>query len=271
MDRFIKKDLRLNKKPCEKMHTLIVGGTRGIGRVAVKTMAKNGNRVSVIGRHQHKEIDGSISKDQNITSWYGDIRDTEQINCVLGEIINRNGRIDNLLFFQRYRGDTDAWENEIDTTLTATKSVIEHLADGGFFNGESSIVIVSSVASDFIAQEQEVGYHVAKAGVLQLAKYYAVTLGKKKIRVNCVSPGMVLKEEAKPYYQKNVKKMELFERITPLGRMGTPEDIVNLIEFLCSPGASYITGQNIVIDGGLTLQMHASLCTEQFINGETVE
>jgi len=114
-------------------------------------------------------------------------------------------------------------------SLTATRDIIEYLSDRFSSSGQKNIVIVSSVASDLVACEQGPEYHVAKAGLVQMTRYYAVSLGRRGIRVNCICPAIVMKDEAKPYYEKHKAAVRLFESITPLGRMGTPEDIANAI------------------------------------------
>jgi NAD(P)-dependent dehydrogenase (short-subunit alcohol dehydrogenase family) len=86
-----------------------------------------------------------------------------------------------------------------------------------------------------------------------------VTLGTKGIRVNSISPGTVLKEESRRAYLQNEKLMNLYRRLTPLERMGTAEDVAHVVEFLCSPKSSFLTGQDIVVDGGLSLQLQEAL------------
>jgi NAD(P)-dependent dehydrogenase (short-subunit alcohol dehydrogenase family) len=233
--------------PLRKPHSLIIGGTRGIGRALAQVLAAEGHAVSVIGRSipAAKPAGG-------ICVWPVDLLDRPALSRSLGEIISRNGKLNNLIFLQRYKADGDKWTGEIETALSATRFVIESLL-GKFNRGEKSIVLVSSAASDVVADEQGVGYHVAKAGLNQLGRYYAVTLGPRGIRVNTVSPGTVLKLENENFYRKNKRLQNLFKRTIPLGRMGTAEEIANVIAFLCSSKASFITGQTLRVDGGVNL------------------
>lgn len=240
----------------KKKHTLIVGGTRGIGRVVVRTLSKENHVLSVIGRRPPSEIDRHTP---DVHYWVVDLLDPKRLSVALAEIIHQNGKLNNLVFSQRYRREEDDWIGEIETSLTATKNVIERLVDEFDDANENSIVIVSSIASHYVAEEQALSYHVAKAGLNQMVRYYALVLGPKGIRINCVSPGTVLKEESKEFYLQNKRLYNLYKRLTPLGRMGTSDDIANVIAFLCSPKASFITGQNIVVDGGVSVQWHESL------------
>jgi NAD(P)-dependent dehydrogenase (short-subunit alcohol dehydrogenase family) len=86
-----------------------------------------------------------------------------------------------------------------------------------------------------------------------MMRFYAVNLGRKGIRVNAITPFTFLKEESRDFYLNNKPVMELYEKITPLGRMGTTEDSARAIAFLCSSQSGFINGQNIFVDGGLSL------------------
>lgn len=119
--------------------------------------------------------------------------------------------------------------------------------------------MVSSIADRYVAPEQPLDYHLGKAGFTQLARYYALQLGPLAIRVNVVSPCVVAKDEASEFFDRNEWLVGRYQKFIPLGRMGRPQDIVNAIMFLASDQASYITGQNLVVDGGLTLRSHESL------------
>ena len=240
----------------KRKHTLIVGGTRGTGRALVRTFATGDRVVSVIGRRPPPESD---LKAPHVHYWMVDLLDEKRLTKALSEIVRKNGKLSSLVFCQRYRGQEDVWSGDFQTSLTATKNAIEQLAEAFDEGGDKAIVIVGSVASRFIAEEQPLGYHVAKAGLVQMVRYFAVILGSKGIRINGVSPGTILKEESKNFYLEHKELMGLYKRIIPLGRMGTAGEIAQVIEFLCSPKSSFITGQNIVVDGGLSLQWHESL------------
>ena len=132
--------------------------------------------------------------------WKADLLKPQQLPAVLKKILSKNGKVNNLVFYQRFRGAGDDWAGELGATLTATKTIIESLIDQFDSAHGASIVIVSSLASKFAALEQPVSYHVGKAGLQGFISYYAVSLGPRGIRVNGVSPGTLLKEESKPFY-----------------------------------------------------------------------
>jgi NAD(P)-dependent dehydrogenase (short-subunit alcohol dehydrogenase family) len=211
--------------------------------------------VSSIGRRPPTAEDAALP---GVCHWTVDLADEIVREQSLSEILQR-GKLAHLVFAHRYKGSGEAWEGEIATSLTLTRKIIERLAMEFMDAGSNAIVLTSSIVSHLVADEQQVGYHVAKAGINQMARYFAVTLGGRGIRVNTVSPSVFIKEESRDYYRQNDELCNLFKRITPLGRMGTAEEIANVIVFLCSPQASYITGQDIVVDGGISLQAQPSL------------
>ena len=237
-----------------KNHTLVVGGTRGIGRAVAKNFASEGHLVSVIGKREPSDKDREI---KNVDYWIADLSNQGSIAKALSGIISKNGKLTNIVFCQRFRGDKDTWNNEFQVSVAATKSIIEQLA--GKFEEEGSIVAITSAASLFIAEEQPLSYHVAKAGIRQLVRYYAVMLGPKGIRVNSVSPITILKDESKQFYTQNEGIMKMYKEIVPLGRMGAAEEIADVVGFLCSKKSSFITGQEIVVDGGVSLQSHEAM------------
>ena len=235
-------------------HVLIIGGTRGLGRALVRHFSRD-SKVSVIGKNPPAPKDAKA----HVRFWQVDLLNGPQLHSTLNNILASQGKLHHLIFCQRFQAGKEDWQREIETSLTATRQIIERMS--GEFDAKAlspSIVIVSSVADRQIADDQGIGYHVAKAGLVQMVRYYAVRFGRKGIRINAVSPGPFLKEENRNFYRDN-KRQSLHKKIVPLGRMGRAEDIVPVVSFFCSPSAAFVTGQRLVIDGGLSLVWQESL------------
>lgn len=247
--------MRISSSVVKKRHILIVGGTKGAGKVAVGAFAKEGHQVSVLARTLPRK---SLAPRQRTKYWQTDVLDESAVRKTLAEIIKLRGDVSALVFFQRYRGRGDSWAEELATSLTATKRVIELLVEE-FNLRNCAIVLVSSINSALISQQLSVGYHVAKAGLNQLVRYYAVTLGPRSIRVNSVSPGTFLKPETEDFFLKNKSLVALYDRMIPLGRMCRAEEVVRPILFLCGEESSFVTGQDLVVDGGLSLTYQEAL------------
>jgi len=239
-----------------RSHTLVVGGTKGIGRAIARRLANDGQAVSVIGRSQPADDADELA----VKSWTADVADLPHLRTTLSQIVRTQGPLSAAVLLQRYRGGGDDWAGEIGTSLTATRELIEwagqHFEDLG---SGKAIVVVSSIASGYVASEQPVSYHMAKAAMSQMVRYYAVSLGRSGIRINAICPGTIVKDESKAFYTEHPEIEALYREIVPLGRMGTSEDVADLSAFLLSNQASFLTGQNIVLDGGVSLQSHESL------------
>lgn len=232
------------------VHSLVIGGTKGLGRVIGRKLAARGDKVSILGRNNSPASD---LESGDVKSFTADISNKEALFTALENIVTAQGKVNYCVFLQRYRGDSDHWEGEFSTTLTATRNSIDYLIPHFEEQGDKGIVMVSSIFGQYVGKGQPASYHVMKAGLDQLMRYYAVNLGQKNIRSNGITPFTFLKEESESFYRKNEPLINLYEEIIPLQRMGTTEDSANTIEFLCSPKAGFLTGQNIIVDGGLSL------------------
>jgi NAD(P)-dependent dehydrogenase (short-subunit alcohol dehydrogenase family) len=239
-------------------HTLVVGGTKGIGRTLARRLAGEGHTVSVIGRSTPAATDDE--QRVALTFWSADTADSTALDRALVDIVRRHGPIGGMVLLQRFRGEGDDWMGEIATSLTATRRLLDwagaHLDAGA---GGKAVVVIGSIAASLVASEQPVSYHMAKAAVTQMVRYYAVSLGGRGIRVNAISPGTTVKDESKAFYAGHPDLEQLYRDIIPLGRMGTADDVADTAIFLLSDRASFLTGQNIVLDGGVSLQSHESL------------
>jgi len=238
-------------------HALVVGGTRGIGRAVMEALVEAGHKVSVVGR---RAVAPGWPK--SVRVWQTDLAQAESLPPLLAEILKVNGPLQSLVFLQRFRGEGDSWQGELEVSLNATRALIE-LAQPKFSRRQfNSIVILGSIAGQLVAEEQPLGYHVVKGALRQLMRYYACSLGPKGVRVNCVSPGVILKPEAESFYRLNKQVVALYERVTPLRRFGTAADVARVVRFLCSRDSAFITGQDIVVDGGISLLWQASLARQ---------
>jgi NAD(P)-dependent dehydrogenase (short-subunit alcohol dehydrogenase family) len=238
-------------------HALIIGGTRGAGRTAARMFRAEGYDVSAIARRlpaKREAIEGVryATADASVRS---------RLRKALKKVCAEGGKIDCVAFFQRFRPPGDPWTDELAISLTGLKSVIESLVED-FDLRDCSIVVVSSVNSSLVSKDRSVGYHAAKAGLNQMVRYYAVVLGDRGIRVNSVSPGTFIKEEAREYYRNERNVTALYGRITPLGRMAGVEEVIRPMLFLSGAGASFITGQDLVVDGGLSAVLPEALARE---------
>ena len=236
-------------------HALVVGGTRGIGRSVVQRFLADGLKVSVIGRRPPAKSFGMT----DVRCWSVDLQDGDAVAGAVAAIIKVGGPLSRVACLQRFRGEGDDWQGEMATTLMATRQIIDAAAGKFARSGDRAIVVVSSIADRFVASEQPLSYHVAKAGLTQLARYYAVALAAQGIRVNAISSGTIVKDEARKFYRAQKALRELYEEMIPLGRMGTAAEIASVVSFLCSRDASFMTGQSLVVDGGISLQWHEAL------------
>lgn len=250
--------------PAEK-NIAVTGGYGHLGRAITDSLSKNGANVFVLarGHEKFKDTFGEDAKTNNIVYVNADISSEESIESAFELIKERTGGLDGLINNAYYtRGQSnkeltrDDFNYTIDGTLSSVFSCINRVIP--FLSQGASILNVSSiygvVAPDF---ETYAGspqfpnpphYGAAKAGVIQLTKYYASLLGPKGIRVNAISPGPFPSKEVQADFQ----FMKELSKRTLLGRFGEPEELAGIFTFLMSDAAKYITGQNFIVDGGWT-------------------
>lgn len=228
-----------------RRHFVIVGGSRGLGRAFSAAMVAEGHAVSVLARSQG-DVNGVVYHECDL--------DGHDADSALDAVCRAGGAIDALACFQRYRGTEDEWAGEFRTTVTATKALIEGCSGRFASQGLRSIVVVSSVNAMFISAALPPGYHVAKAALCHIARYYACALGPHGIRVNAVCPSTFVKPETERHYADRPDVVARLAAAAPLGRMATYRDVNDAVGFLLGERASFITGQTLVVDGGISLR-----------------
>ena len=232
------------------MISIITGGISGIGSVIATTLRTRGDEVYTVSRRK-------IEDDNHISA---DLSTQEGIKILSSKF--KDTLIDNLIFAHRYRG-TDAME-EFQLTVKSVNDLIWGIEQ--LFNFHGSIIILGSKASNLVFSEQPYSYHATRGALQSMTSYYAVNLGKKGIRCNCVIPGVVTKPENTRYFEDESNSFKtILEDITPMGRLSKSEDVSYLIRYLCSQDAQNITGQCITVDGGLSLVSQEDIGRETFV------
>jgi len=245
----------------EGRSALVTGGGRGIGRAIALALAGAGCRVAVNYYVEPERASETVAEltalGVDAFAVPGDVGVGSDVRRMMDDVAGRFGRLDLLVnnagtqTWTPFLEVTEAeWDRVIRTNLTGsflcTQAAALHMKD----HGGGAIVNIGSGCNK-VPFPGLVAYTASKGGIEMLTKVSAVELAPHRIRVNCVAPGAVEVErtrlEVKDY-------AGTWGGVTPLGRVGYPEDIANAVLFLASGNASFITGQTIWVDGGLFTQ-----------------
>jgi NAD(P)-dependent dehydrogenase (short-subunit alcohol dehydrogenase family) len=230
-------------------HAVVVGGTRGLGRIVVERLLARGCSVSVVSRQRPADF----PQQARLRHFAVDLENAASYAGLWTKIHDAGGPISYLVLSQRFRGTGDPWVGEIQVGLTASRDLIEGFSGHFAEIGDRAIGVVSSVYAEYAGNSQPVGYHTVKGGLNAMVRHYAATLGRRGIRVNAVMPLTYLKPESRSFYESNEKLMDVYRRLVPLGRLGTAKETADALDFLCSERASFINGQCLFLDGGVSV------------------
>lgn len=248
----------MKSRELEGKVSLVTGASRGLGKAIALKLAALGSKVAV-NYITSDEQAGKVLKE--IESLGGEamlakanVADTTAVKTMFREITNRWGKIDILVNNAGITKDTlllrmsdEAWDNVINTNLRGaylcTKAALRHMV------GQSGgrIINISSLAG-LVGNAGQANYSAAKAGLIAFTKSVAREVGSLNITVNAIAPGFIVTEMTDKLPQET--RDLILSRIT-LKRFGQPEDVAELVAFLASERASYITAQVIAIDGGV--------------------
>mgnify|MGYP003324616415 FL=1 len=230
---------------------LVTGATRGIGNAIAKEFKKN--NFSVIGTAKSESGVDTI-QEQNIKGYVLDLNSKDSINSFWGKLENDDQKIsvlinnagitrDNIVL----RMSDEEWSDIMNVHLYGTFQLSKRVLKMMLKEKYGRIINISS-ASASIGNRGQSNYAAAKAGVEAFTKSLAKEVGKRDITINAVAPGFISTDMTE---QNDGVNSEYLIKEIPMGRFGEPEEVADLVSFLCSEQASYITGQTIHINGGL--------------------
>ena len=242
---------------------VITGSSRGIGRAIAEAMADRGAKVVISSRKAGpcEETAAAINEAHPgaAIAIPANISSKEDLQNLVAKTDEAFGRVDILVcnaasnphFGSILSIEDDAFRKIFENNVLANNWLVQLVAPQMIARKEGAIIIVSSIGG--LRGSPVIGaYNVSKAADFQLARNLAVELGQHNIRVNCIAPGLIQTDFAKALWE-NPDLLKRTTRVTPLGRIGQPEEIAGAAVFLASAAGAFMTGQAMIIDGGATI------------------
>ena len=241
---------------------VITGGAQGIGKSIARRLFKEGMKVAIADSNEEalREVVEEFGCPAEVICLRADVSNEEDVRRAARETRRNFERIHLLVnnagvFVRRPVADLslDEWNTVIGVNLTGPFLCAKHFATYLRESGGSIINIASTRA--FMSERDTEAYSASKGGIFALSHALAVSLGPS-VRVNCISPGWIETSEWKTKSERHESKLtEEDHKQHPAGRVGRPEDIASLVAYLASDEASFITGANFIVDGGMTRKM----------------
>jgi len=247
----------------ERFSALVTGGAQGIGRAIALAFLKEDMNVLIADRDAEActEAAAALSQFGNIIGLICDVSVEGDAGKAVHTAVERFGRLDVLVCNAGITGPAvpveqlslEQWQAVIDVNLTGAFLFAKHAAMHLRKAGGCIINIASTRAMQ--SEPDTAAYTASKGGVVALTHQLAVSLGPG-VRVNCISPGWIETAEWRKHANRTTPVLSEQDHLQhPAGRVGMPEDVASLAAYLASPEAGFITGQNIVVDGGMTRRM----------------
>ncbi len=241
---------------------IVTGSTKGIGRAIAEAFTKAGAKVVISSRKADacEKVAGEISASgEEVVAIPCHVGHYDQLERLVAKTVEEWGGIDilvcnaatNPVYGPMAEAGDEAFEKIMRTNVQSVFQLCNMVCPMMAEQGGGSVIVISSIAG--LRGNDVIGlYGVSKAAEAGLVRNLAVEWGPKGIRANAISPGLIKTDFARALWEDPVR-LERAENRTPLRRIGKPEDIAGVALFLASDAAAYVTGQNIVADGGETI------------------
>jgi hypothetical protein len=243
---------------------IVTGSSRGIGKAIAERLAEHGAKVAISSRKL--EPCQKVADEINARHGAGtaiavaaNISSKEALQTLVDQTVQQLGPVDVLVcnaasnpYYGPMAGISDEqFRKVLDNNIVSNHWLINMVAPGMMQRRHGSIVIVSSIGG--LRGSPIIGaYCISKAADMQLARNLAVEFGPHNVRVNCIAPGLIKTDFAKALWD-DPKLLEARNAETPLRRIGDPDEIAGAAVYLAAPASAFMTGQTLVVDGGVTI------------------
>jgi glucose 1-dehydrogenase len=259
-------DVRHDEHPKKSKIAIVTGSSKGIGRAIVLAFAKSNTYAAIVVNARRQDEAERVAKEirdiGNCDSIAIAADVSQEADCIrlIDQVVNHYGRIDVLVNNAGIQEEVpledtsiQVWQKIIGVDLTGpfvcSREAVKHMVTQ---NPKGGCIINISSVHQVIPKPHFLPYATSKAGIEMMTKTMALELAEDNIRVNVIAPGAIETDMNKELKDDEAELTKVLRRI-PLRRIGTPEEVANMVEFLASDKANYVTGNTFFVDGGMTL------------------